>query len=191
MYRAVRRIHRVIDDIIMGYRGREASESVSLIGRLINARDPDTGEALDLAAVRNEAVVIFMAGHETTANTLAFVWFLLSQAPHAEARLHHEIDSVLGDRLPSLADVAKLAYTRAIIEETLRLYPPIPVLAREAIHDETVVGYRIRKGSIIAVVPWICIGRENCGTSLITSFRSGFSMRLARLPTSGPMCHSV
>jgi cytochrome P450 len=155
MYRAVGRIHRVIDDIIMGYRGRVASEHVSLIGRLIDARDPDTGEALDLTAVRNEAVVIFMAGHETTANTLAFVWFLLSQSPHAEARLHHEIDSVLGDRLPSLADVPKLSYTRAIIEETLRLYPPIPVLAREAIQDETVGGYRIRKGSIIAVVPWL------------------------------------
>jgi cytochrome P450 len=155
VYRSVRRIHRVIDDIIAGYRDRSTPENVSLVGRLIDARDPDTGEPLDAAAIRNEAVVIFMAGHETTANTLAFVWYLLCQAPDIEARLHREIDTVLGERPPLLADVSRLPYTRAIIEETLRLYPPIPILAREAICDETIAGRDVPKGSIVAVIPWL------------------------------------
>jgi cytochrome P450 len=155
LYRSVRRIHRVIDEIIAGYRDRPNPENVSLVGRLIDARDPDTGKPLDIAAVRNEAVVMFLAGQETTANTLAFAWFLLSQASGTETRLHHEIDNVLGDRPPWLADVPKLPYTRAIIEETLRLYPPIPILAREAICDEAIAGQRVPKGSIVVVSPWL------------------------------------
>jgi cytochrome P450 len=154
VYRAVRRIHRVVDDIV-STRGRADSGDVSVIARLIDARDPDTGEPLDATAIRNEAAVIFLAGHETTANTLSFAWFLLSQASDVEARLHEELDDVLGDRAPSLDDVPRLRYTRAIIEETLRLYPPIPVLAREALRDETVAGHRVPGGSLVMVVPWL------------------------------------
>ncbi len=126
VYRSVRRIHRVIDDIVAGHRERANAKTVSLVGRLMDARDPDNGERFDPLAIRNEAVVIFMAGHETTASTLAFAWFLISQAPDVEARLHDEIDGVLGDRPPALADVPKLVYTRAIIEETLRPLPADP-----------------------------------------------------------------
>ena len=153
--RSVRRIHRVIDEIIAGYRDRPDSANTSVVGRLIDARDEETGEKLSANALRNEAVVIFMAGHETTANTLSFVWFLLSQAPDVEARLHAELDAVLGDRPPSLADVANLVYTRAIVEETLRLYPPIPILAREATRDETIAGAKVPKGSMVMVIPWL------------------------------------
>jgi cytochrome P450 len=150
VYRSARRIHRVIDDIIAGYRARPDREDPSLVGSLIDAHDPETGLPLDVRAIRNEALVIFLAGHETTATTLAFAWYLLSQAPDVEARLHAELGTVLGDRLPTLADVPGLVYTRAVIQETLRLYPPIPILAREATDDEIVP-----KGSIVAVVPWL------------------------------------
>ena len=155
VYRSARRIHRVIDKIIAGYRDRPNHEDVSVVGRLIEACDPHTGEQLDITAIRNEAVVIFMAGHETTANTLAFAWYLLSQAPGVEARLHEEIETVLGRRSPTLVDVPRLPYARAVIQETLRLYPPIPILAREAMEDEMIAGRDVPRGSIVAVVPWL------------------------------------
>ncbi|MBV9076206.1 MAG: cytochrome P450, partial [Methylobacteriaceae bacterium] len=99
--------------------------------------------------------VIFMAGHETTANTLAWAWYLISQAPEVEAKLQAEIAEVLGDRPAALADVPRLAYTRAVVEETLRLYPPVPILAREALEDEEIRGRKVPKGSLVMVVPWL------------------------------------
>jgi cytochrome P450 len=96
-----------------------------------------------------------MAGHETTANSLAWTWYLLSQTPDVEARLHHELDTVLGGRLPALDDVAKLPYTRAVFEEALRLYPPVPILSRQALGDEVIRGRRIKTGELLLVVPWL------------------------------------
>src|SRR6516165_8034113 len=126
-----------------------------MIRLLLEARDPETGEPLDNSALRNEAAVIFMAGHETTANSLAWTWYLLSQAPEIEDRLHAELAQVLRGRLPSLDDIPKLVYTRAVFEEAIRLYPPVPVLARQALHDERIRGRQIAAGSLILVVPWL------------------------------------
>ena len=81
-------------------------------------------------------MTIFLAGHETTANAMTWTWYLLSQNTDAEARLHAEIDEVLEGRLPTFADVPKLTYTRAVLEEVMRLYPPVPVLSREAQREE-------------------------------------------------------
>src|SRR5207302_5457349 len=100
---------------------------------------------LDPEALRNEAAVIFMAGHETTANPLAGSWFLRSQAPEEEARLHAERDAVLGGRLPTLDDVPQLVFTRAVFEETIRLYPPVPFLGRQALRDEQIRSRKIPK----------------------------------------------
>lgn len=155
VYRTTGLIKRVVDEIIASYRSRENPADVSVISRLIDARDQETGEQLSNEALRNEAVVLFMAGYETTASTLSFVWFLISQVADVEARLHEELDSVLGGRPPTLADVPKLLYTRAIIEETLRLYPPIPILAREALADDEIEGQRVPKGAILMVVPFL------------------------------------
>jgi cytochrome P450 len=151
---AVRRIHAVIDRIISAQRQRD-TEDGSIIDSLLHAKDVDTGAPLATEAIRNEAAVLFMAGHETTANTLAWAWFIISQMPKVEARFHAEIDEVLGGRTPTLADVPKLVYTRAIIEETLRLYPPVPLLSREALVDENYKGTPIPKGSVILIFPWL------------------------------------
>jgi cytochrome P450 len=151
---ASKRIHDVIDRIIANIRRRRTPDDRSLIGQLLNARD-ENGNALSNEAVRDEAVVLFMAGHETTANTLAWVWFILSQMPQHEAALHDELTSVLKNRTPALADVPKLEFTRAVIEETLRLYPPVPILPREALRDEEFQGEAIPRGSLIFVVPWL------------------------------------
>lgn len=152
--RATRRIHRVLDRIIDDLVARGAREDGSIVGRLLAARDEETGEPLSREAIRNEAAVMFLAGHETTANTLSFVWFLLSQAPDAAAALGAELDEVLGGRMPTLADLARLPYARAVIDETLRLYPSIPLLAREVVEDETIRGRPVPRGSIVMVVPW-------------------------------------
>lgn len=148
------RILDVLDEIIDSYHAQKESGEASVIGGLLEARD-DQGNPLSREAIRNEAAVIFMAGHETTANTLAWTWYLLSQSPRVAAKLHEELDSVLGDELPTFKDVANLPYTRAVIEETLRLYPPVPILAREAMEATEISGKPISKGSIVMVVPWL------------------------------------
>jgi cytochrome P450 len=155
IHRAARRIHIVLDEIIRGCRERLAEGEASMIRLLLEARDSETGAPLDDTALRNEAAVIFMAGHETTANSLAWTWYLLSQAPDIEDRLHAELAEVLRGRLPTLEDVPKLIYTRAVFEEAIRLYPPVPVLARQALQDEKIRGRPIPAGSLVLVVPWL------------------------------------
>ncbi|WP_084649971.1 cytochrome P450 [Stappia stellulata] len=152
--RAVKRIDTVLEEIISSYESRAGGGETSVIGGLLDARDED-GRPLSRQAIRNEAAVIFMAGHETTANTLAWAWFLLSQAPAVRAKLHAEVDAVSPDGDPAFEDVSRLTYTRAVIEETLRLYPPVPILAREAGQDDRIAGVEIPKGSIVMVVPWL------------------------------------
>lgn len=153
--RAAARIHHILDHVIGDCRERLTSGDASMIRLLLEARDPETGDPLDSTAVRNEAAVIFLAGHETTANSLAWTWYLLSQAPEVEERLHAELDRVLGGRPPSLDDVAKLVYTKAVFEEAIRLYPPVPLLARQASRDETIRGRSVPAGSLVMVVPWL------------------------------------
>ncbi len=153
VHRAVRRINAVLDDIITTYQA-DAQREESVIGMLLEATD-ETGAKLSRDAVRHEAAVIFMAGHETTANCLAWTFFLLSQAPAVEVRLHDELASVLGGRPPSQADLERLIFTRAVIEESLRLYPPVPLLAREAGVEEELRRRRVPAGSLVIVVPWL------------------------------------
>jgi cytochrome P450 len=145
----------VLNDIIRRCEERLASGEQSMIQMLLEARDPENGDKLDREALRNEAAVIFMAGHETTANSLAWTWYLLSQAPGVEERLQAELVEVLGGRLPTLDDVPRLLYTRAVFEEAIRLYPPVPLLGRQALADETIRNRHIPKGSLLVVIPWL------------------------------------
>jgi cytochrome P450 len=153
--RAAARIRAVLDDVIRHCEDRLKSGDASMIAMLLDARDPETGDRLDREALRNEAAVIFMAGHETTANSLAWTWFLLSQAPEVETRLHRELADMLGGRLPSLDDVPRLPYTRAVFEEAIRLYPPVPLLGRQALRAETIRNRAIPRGALVVVVPWL------------------------------------
>ena len=106
-------------------------------------------------AARNESIVMFMAGHETTANTLAWAWYLLDGEPESQRSLQREINEVLDGRLPTLEDVPKLIYTRAVIEETLRLYPPVPILSRQARRGDRVGNKLVDPGTIIVAIPWL------------------------------------
>jgi cytochrome P450 len=155
IHRSAKRIRQVLDQVIRDCRERLSGGEASMIRLLLEARDSETGDPLNDAAVRNEAAVIFMAGHETTANSLAWTWYLLSQAPAVEERLHAELAQVLGGRSPTLEDVPELIFTRAVFEETVRLYPPVPILARQAVRDETIKGRPVPAGSLVMVVPWL------------------------------------
>jgi cytochrome P450 len=127
-----------------------------LLDRLVAARDSETGSGLSDEDVRNELVIIFLAGHETTALAMTYVWYLLSQHPQAEAKLHAELDAMLGGRAPAHDDLANLPYTRMVIEEAMRLYPPAPGLSgREAQADDEVAGQRIAKGAMVLIAPWL------------------------------------
>jgi cytochrome P450 len=151
---AAKRVTDAINEILEVHVAHKEQRDDSVIGALLTATNED-GRLLDRAAVRNEVATLFMAGHETTANTLSWAWYLLSQSPRVEAELHAELDRTLGDRPPNLADLPNLPYTRAIIDETLRLYPPVPLLAREAGRDEALRGRKVSAGSLIIVVPWL------------------------------------
>jgi cytochrome P450 len=133
-----------------------AAVANDLLGRLIAARDADTGAKLTNREVRDEMVIIFIAGHETTAVAMTFAFYILSQRPTHEAKLHAELDRVLGGRTPVYDDLENLPYTRQVIEETMRLYPPAPGLSgRQAMADDEICGKRVRKGGQVFVAPWI------------------------------------
>ena len=127
-----------------------------LLGRLVAALDEDTGARMTVKEVRDEVLTIFVAGHETTASAMTFVWYLLSQHPAEEAKLHAELAAVLGGRAPTDADVPKLVYTRRVIEEAMRIYPPAPGLsARVALKADEVAGHRIPAGGSVMLSPWV------------------------------------
>jgi cytochrome P450 len=107
------------------------------------------------AQVRDEAITIFLAGHETTANALAWAWYLLSQNPEAEARLHAELDFVLGDRGPRVEDLPRLAYTEMVLAESMRLFPPAWIIGRRAMEPYSVGGFEVRTGSIVVASQWV------------------------------------
>jgi cytochrome P450 len=124
--------------------------------RLVAAKDPEDGAGLNATEVRDEVITIFMAGHETTAVTMTWVWYLLSQHPEEEAALHQELDTVLGGRIPTAEDLPNLPYTRMVIEETMRVYPPAPGLSlRQATEADELCGFKVTPGLHILVSPWI------------------------------------
>ena len=157
------RIHGILDDLIDDLLKTEGAADASLLasmtspamGAAATTVPAPGGPALDRAALRNEAAVLFLAGHETTANTLAWAWFIISQDPESERRLHEEVDAVLGDDPAVHADYEKLPFTRAILEETLRLYPPVPLQARVATSDSFIGAKPVRKGDLIVLNAWI------------------------------------
>jgi cytochrome P450 len=143
-------------DRLLSTRGREPkTEPKDLLGRLVAARDTETGGGMTAQEVRDQVVTIFMAGHETTAQALAWTWYLLSLYPEAEAKLHAELSTVLAGRTPRYDDLTSLRYTRMVIEESMRLYPPAHTMAREPIATDHILGHRIPAGALVLIVPWL------------------------------------
>jgi cytochrome P450 len=150
--RAIRQIEKVLYRIIAEKRasGRDAGDLLSM---LLAAQDED-GSGMTDQQLRDETITLFLAGHETTANTLSWTWWLLAQNPAVEARLHAELSDVLAGNAPSLDDLPKLVYTNHVITESLRLYPPAWGTARTAIEDHEIAGYPVPKGSGVSFAQW-------------------------------------
>jgi len=146
-----RTIYRIIAE-----RRTSGIDGGDLLSMLLLARDieGDGGTMTDLQ-LRDEALTILLAGHETTANALSWTFYLLAQSPDVEARLHDEIDSVLGDRRATPDDTARLAYVRAVLAESMRLYPPAWTVGRKPLEDVVLGGYRIPRDSLVLMSQWV------------------------------------
>jgi cytochrome P450 len=104
--------------------------------------------------LRDESITLFFAGHETTARTMGAIWYALASNPVVARRLHEELDHVLGDRYPMVEDLYRLPYTLQVIKEVLRLYPPAPVYARDAVNADLLDGYTIPAGATVMLSPY-------------------------------------
>jgi cytochrome P450 len=152
--RAIAGVDRVVWKVIE-QRRRDGRERHDLLGMLLGARDAETNQAMDDKQLRDEVVTFLVAGHETTAVTLSWAWYLLSRHPAAEERLREEVSRVLQGRAPGMADLPQLQYTRMVIEESMRLYPPAWAMNRETYRDDEIAGMHIPARSSVLVSPFI------------------------------------
>jgi cytochrome P450 len=151
--RARSRLDATIYGLIAERRAGELDRG-DLLSLLLRARE-ETGSAMTDEQVRDEAMTIFLAGHETTAVALTWTWYLLARNPQAEARLHDELRQTLGGRPPTVADLARLPYTERVLAESMRLYPPAWVIGRRARAEVQLDGHRIPAGSIVVLSPFV------------------------------------
>ncbi len=150
-------VHRLIDERTVTTRAGENSqpdEAGDLLGLLLATRD-ENGEPMSRRQIRDEVQTFLLAGHETTANALAWTWYLLSKNPQVRERLTAEVDTVLGDRTPTADDADNLPYTTAVVQEAMRLYPPAWVIERDSITDEEIGGYPVPRDSTVIVAPYL------------------------------------
>jgi cytochrome P450 len=154
--RRLSRARETLNTIIFQFineRRRTGDDNGDLLSMLLAARDEDDGGRMTDEQIRDEALTIFLAGHETTANALTWTWYLLSQNPDAEARLHEELD-----RMPvavSFEDIPNLKYTEAVLAESLRLFPPAWAIGRLALEDHEFGGFAVPKGSLVLASPFV------------------------------------
>jgi cytochrome P450/ubiquinone/menaquinone biosynthesis C-methylase UbiE len=148
------RLERASRDIVERRRA-EPDAPDDLLALLLEARGNGNGTGIGERQVRDETVTLLLAGHETTANLLSWAWYLLARNPDIEARLHAELDEVVGDRPVTPGDLPDLVYTGRVVNEALRLYPPVWAMGRRAIVDHEIGGYAIKTGSIVAINPYV------------------------------------
>jgi cytochrome P450 len=153
--RAIGTFDAVVADILAARRREPGHDHGDLLSMLLAARDEETGSALSDREVRDQVITFIGAGHETTAVALAWTFYLLDQNPDATDRLRDEVDRVLGDRVPTVDDLPNLSFTRRVIEESLRIYPPVYGTIRDAREEDEIGGFRIPARSMIVLVPYV------------------------------------
>jgi cytochrome P450 len=157
--RRTREARARLDRIVYGMiaeRRRTPLDRGDLLSMLLLAQDEEAGGGgMTDEQVRDEAMTIFLAGHETTANALAWTWYLLGSAPDVERRLHEEVDRALEGRLPTIADLPRLPFAEQIVTEAMRLYPPAWILGRRAIDQCSVGGYTLPPRALVLMSPYI------------------------------------
>ncbi len=145
--RARARLDEIVQRMIAGHRA-DGVDRGDLLSMLLASRDEESDHSgMTDEQLRDEVLTIFLAGYETVANALTWTWYLLSQNPEAEARLHAEIDAVLGGRLPTLEDLPRLRYTEMVFAESMRLYPPAWAMGRQSVADVELGPYRFPSGT--------------------------------------------
>lgn len=144
-------IYRLIEE-----RRRSGEDRGDLLSMLLLAQDEEgqSGGMSDVQ-VRDEALTIFLAGHETTANAMTWTWYLLSENPAAEAKLHEELQAVLGTRIPTVEDFPRLRYTEMVLAESMRLFPPAWAIGRLAVDDCEIGGYQVPARSLVLMSQYI------------------------------------
>jgi cytochrome P450 len=152
--RAIRRLDRIIYRMIAERRA-SAEDRGDLLSMLLHAQDADDGSRMTGQQVRDEAMTMFLAGHETTAVALSWTWYLLAQHPDAEARLADELREVLDGRAPSVADLPRLKYAAMAVMESMRLYPPAYAIGRQAVRPTEIAGRPVAPGDIFAAPAWV------------------------------------
>ncbi len=138
--------------------GHRNPDQNTLLALLLQARDEETGQPMSDKQLRDEVVTLFFAGFETTARSLTWGWYLLAKHPEVQERLADEAQQVLGGRHPQVSDLFALTYTRQVIDEVLRIYPPTALLARQNINADEIGGYPIPPKSMIVLAPY-CVHR--------------------------------
>jgi len=151
---AVERLDRIVYDIIATRRGSDEDRG-DLLSILLAARDADDGSRMTDRQVRDEIMTLFLAGHETTAVSLSWTWYLLAQHPEVEATLAAELRGVLDGRLPTVADLPQLRYAEMVVMESMRLYPPAFTLTRRVAEACEVGGHRIEAETTLIMSQWI------------------------------------
>lgn len=148
-------LNKIIYGIIDERRSSKILDRGDLLSMLLLAQDEDDGSGLTDEQVRDEALTLFLAGHETTANAMTFTWYLLSQNPEKEALLHAELDEILNGKPPSFEDYQKLKYTEAVFAEAMRLYPPAWAIGRLAVEDHRFGEYEVKQRSLVILSPYV------------------------------------
>jgi cytochrome P450 len=153
LWRALRRLRGLVDGFIR--RGRERKEpGDDLLSRLLLARDEDGSRMTD-DQLRDEAMTLYLAGHETTALTLSWTWYALARHPHVEEKLAAEWASVLGGRAPTADDLPRLTYTEHVITESMRIYPPVYLIGREALDERQLGDFTVPRGTTLFLSQWV------------------------------------
>jgi cytochrome P450 len=150
--RAIAELDQTVQGFIASGRSRGTTAD-NLLSRLIFAKRED-GSQMNDRELRDEAMTLYLASHETTALTLTWTWCLLSRHPRVEAKLVSEWRNVLSGKIPSADDIPRLPYTGAVIAESMRLFPSVYVLGREATTDLELGGYRVKRGYTVLMSQW-------------------------------------
>ena len=150
-----RHLQRPLDARIAAAGRGETAPRRDILASLMAAVDPETGTKFDATELLDQISVLFLAGHETSASTLAWAVYLLASCPHLQDRVYQEAIAVYGDRAPEFADMKRLAFTRDVVRETLRLYPPVAFVARDSTKPETLGTRQVAPHSVLFVPLWL------------------------------------
>ncbi len=183
--KSVQNLDNVLNPIIRERR-KTTEQHHDLLAMLMEAKDEDTGEQMSDQQLRDETMTIFLAGHETTALALSWLWYLLDKNPEQAQKLYDEIDQVTKGQTPTLEMLPQMPYTRMVMDEALRLYPPAWLIVRENLEDDEIGGYQIPKGYTFMIPVYKFTATRACGMNRMHSSPSASAKKMPKTITGSP-----